>query len=404
MDSLLIKVIDENWLTTLVTIVTSSYIFLLGVPMLIAQTFLPEEIREMYSKRETTRKDVLKIKQLGVLALVYALMACVFNVLFPVLFIQNEAYTGHGKYVFIISYISFVVFLCIYSILLYAFLSKQLSNSNPRKNVIDAIIGEAKIYFSKNERVNPDDVADLQTIGKALSAGLKKSELLKGMASLVNHVLDSEHYKGGELDTLLKDVLAESFCHSNDSSSEANLNEALKICRKIRHKYNNENDYSLADINVLVGVIYKIANIALEKNYDNIFKISTDMLRLVRSERKLPENSFYLNKISHRCFKNGNYKFVTHEIRELHTIITKDKDDRNHLYTMLHYISWFYVDNEHMKEFSRIKVHEIKNTFTDSYITEAIRYFNDAHDYEAASRINVIKKKYFDLQNENGSS
>jgi hypothetical protein len=403
MDNVLLRVIDENWLTTLVTIVTSSYIFLLGVPMLIAQTFLPEEIRELYSKRPTTQKEVLKIRKLGIWALVYAVCAYFFNITFPYCFISKEPveYIHNGKLIFILVYSAFIFSLSVYAFFLYQYLSKQLFYSNPRTNLINAIVEEAKAQYDKSGRISRDDISDLETMGKALNAGLKKGELLKGIMTLVSHILDSEKtkYDGDKLEAIIRDVLGESFCHTNDSSNEANLKAALIICERIKESNELENEMKYVDTKALIEVVYKITNIAIEKNYETIFTKSSNILRSVRRTHRLPQNAMNLNRISHKCFENGDYVFVTQEISEFCTFIEEGKRDTHYIYTMLHYISRFYIGDEHMQDYSRKKYEKIKEMLDENHISDAIKHFRDNKNYEAASRINMFRRRYFQEPN-----
>lgn len=45
------QIIDANWLATILSTVFSLYIFLLSVPILFFQTFMPEDVRDIYNKR-----------------------------------------------------------------------------------------------------------------------------------------------------------------------------------------------------------------------------------------------------------------------------------------------------------------------------------------------------------------
>ena len=66
------NIIDPNWLATLLSIVFAIYIFLLTIPILFFQTFLPEGIREIYNARNRNRGDLSRINRLAIWVVVFA--------------------------------------------------------------------------------------------------------------------------------------------------------------------------------------------------------------------------------------------------------------------------------------------------------------------------------------------
>lgn len=397
-------VIDNNWLTTILSIAASAYIFLLGVPTLIFQTYLAEELREIYSKRETTKRNFLALRKLGVFLIGIIVVVLLGNVLIPIIYadILKEGWPDKlinykwGHKVFLSYYAIVCLALFVFSFFIYQYILNQLKVGNVSKQITHAVISEAKAYYIKHGTINRDDIQDLQILGKSFIASMKKKELLQELITFTQFILKSEKhthtYDGDKLKSLIEEVLIDAFCNTNDASSRSNLNLVLDICKLITNE--PDNDYLYIDRHAVALLADKIAHIALDKNYPYAYEQSFELLK------KLPNTSEMLFEICKKNYKNQRYDLIQQKIIALtkafkHT--EKEFLSESKIRHILCYLSWFLAGNEHMNFFAVQKIKDLIsiNIITDKVVTDSIIHFQNKADYDSARDINALHKTFF---------
>ena len=171
-------VIDNNWLTTILSIAASAYIFLLGVPTIIFQTYMPEELREIYIKRRDTSKSLSSLRRLGWLLFLMIFVVSLGNIVIPILCqdMGNPSVGHPSDWKF--DYILFLCYYCIvigllfrFSYKIYTYIMGQIKVGNVRKQIINAVMAEAYEYFEEHKQIRREDLQDFHVMGKSFSPG-----------------------------------------------------------------------------------------------------------------------------------------------------------------------------------------------------------------------------------------
>ena len=392
-------VIDNNWLTTALSIAASAYIFLLGVPTIIFQTYMPEELREIYIKRKETRKSLDSLKSLG-----FFLIGIIFVVTFGNIFLPLICYTEHSKPpknidqfcddygIFLCYYLLVFILFLLFAFKMYQYINKQINNGNVRKQIIKAVIIEATEYFNEHGKIRREDIQDLQVMGKSFSPGLKKKELLQELMSFSRYIIQSGSYTGDELNELIDDVLIEAFCYNGDTSSRSNISAILEICKQIPN--DPLQDMSYVDRSSMSRLVDRITHIAIEKNDKSLFFQSFELLK------KLPNTDDMVFEICKKNYKYERYDLVQQKIIYLaksfkHMPI--ENINHNKVRHMLCYLSWFFSGHEHMKHFTEEKIKELiaARILSNQILTDAIAFFQNKADYDSAHYINHLRTHFF---------
>ena len=392
-------VIDNNWLTSVLSIAASAYIFLLGIPTLISQTYMPEELREIYIKRKDTRKNLDSLRQLGFALIFLILVVTLGNIGLPLVwhnignpqFFNEEGLCNYGYCLFWAYYIFISTLLLVYAYFIYIYIMKQINVGNIRKQIIGAVISDAKNYYTIHNKINRDDIHDFQVMGKSFSAGLKKKELLQELLNFTRFIVNSNEYKGLDFDELLNDVFIEAFCYNSESSSSSNLATILDICKQIPN--DPLLDLSPVDRQRMAILVDKIAHIAIEKDYRNIFYQSFELLK------KLPNTDDMLFEICKRNNKIERYAFVQQKIIGLskNFRLAAENITENKVRHMLCYLSWFFLGHEHMQHFTEDKINELIDAriLSQRVFTDAITFFQQKADYDSAYSINKLRQHFY---------
>jgi hypothetical protein len=385
--------LDSNWLTAILGAAVSAYIFLMGLPSLFFQTFLPEEQREILSKRKLNTNTLLNLTKISWFLFLFIVVLLVGNITIPWFWKADSEYIY--KRIVVGYYLSTVALFVVFIKAGLKYVRNQLE-SNPSKLIIEGLVEETWKKYYEFGHLDNQDINDLQTLSKSLPAGLKKSDLLKHLDTLSRNIIacKKNSYHGDKFPALIGDVLKDGFCYTNESCSETNLQEIMSISENILNAYltsSKRNMFGEVDRDKLSELIPKIMLNALDNNFDRVAENGWDLVK------KIPENDPIIYKLCIRYFKIGNYAHVLLEAKEIVKDI-KNQEDSSRKHYALAYLSWFFCGNNQMKGVAKDKIDELlklKCLKYDDFVNAILQFRNKA-DFDTANTISRMKNELFE--------
>jgi len=404
--------LDENWLSAILGIVFSLFIFLLGVPTVFFQTFLPEDIRHIYNKR------IGKNEKKTIIFLCFIVIILTITVNHGIKFFLKEkldnSTNNPAEQEYIKSCIKFyyayvlIIFIAFLVFINRIFLRFIFVKENIRKKIVSKIIKDAKKNYLDNERIVPEDILDLKTLGKTSPQGVNKSYILDGIKDLLLFVLDINQvpvkpsrnifrflhktravckYDGEKLLAVIDTVLFETICKNVDDISEKNLRQAIEICRIIRQTQETCN--SLIDARALSTLLTRISIICIERNYYDLARESMELIF------KLPNDETNFYDINLKAFQKGKLVFISTAVAKIHNNFLRDPDKKEKinydamLHNMIAYLSWLFSFNNQSQSFARsfIKKAVHTNILNEAAIEKSRIHFYSVGDYYTAQAI-----------------
>lgn len=291
-------IVDANWITTILSMSFGLYIFVLGIPTLILQTFIPEEIRELYN-RVVLKGDIIGKKWYWVV------------ILFLIVVIEN-----HGLIEFILKHKNIHVGLYLLVISLLAFILSVIFSikiveedftkfKNLHKSLTKHVFEMAfEKYCSYNGYFQMESIEDLHSLANYYESRIDTHNLLESTKRLVTNVIEYSRYPydGKKLINIIEDVANETLNKPVTYSNKRCLSIAIDISKIIKNKCIENNIKSDVDLRAVRGYMFAVGIRAVELEFDAIltqvvdflFDSSdgrTDILRLCNKELELKKFS-----------------------------------------------------------------------------------------------------------------
>ncbi len=294
-------IMDPNWLGTVIEISITLFIFLLGVPALVFQTFVPGNLRKIYNER-IGKKYINSL-------FVYAFMILLF-LIFPanhgVYYILKNLFPSNYEVLVNIWYIVILILLIFFFIYAFWKFYEQLKHFsggsgegfNPRKDILREIINSCQKKYSSSEdaRISKGDYDDLVFLGKYFEKGKRTEIYIREFKKLIafilncpNHPYVGNNIKGAKLLEPLKICITNSL----DSADHGNIYDLLElfswfeseIFNKLRLEKSRtipiEDPLQFGDLNELIHISFEIGLIALsKKDNKNISKAISIFLKI----------------------------------------------------------------------------------------------------------------------------
>ncbi len=337
-----VSILDPNWISTLLSVISTLFIFLLSIPILFFQTFLPEDIRELYGKYSSTQ-HLRKFSLFKNLLLVCLVIFGNHGIIFIIKNFIVDSYCYKNTIIIIYYFIClfFLVYYCVYTYRY--FIDFVFKKEDVRKEVVRILV---KLVIEKYDKVKKIDnciIEEFSELGRSFSSGGNKAILLDGITQIVKHVTKNmnEHYDGEQLSKLLDSVLIQSITEDG-TLSEYNTIQIFSICDIIQRAYSKKllKDYdSSCTVKLLNNLIPNVLR------YERVSMIR----RIIEVLRKFDATHDNIYSICKRCFTSQIHSIVCLEISYLISLIRNQKEKRDNYEDNLMYvcafISWHHTSN-----------------------------------------------------------
>lgn len=414
------EILDSNWLSTIDSIVITGFVFLLGVPLLIFQTFLPEGVKDVFNKRNFIVRDFIVV---GILGFIGALLIFYYgnheqkqrlitehlneysgnpgvhnaNCCEPYKF-ENYIATGFALVttftVLAVGYFAWKIFSArrlrhkIVDYLIFKTVGLTWNRLERMKITRHLYLNQLKKRFSEGV---PDDVVDdFSIMGKSANLPVHKGIIISGIKKIVDYYCRFDTgYEGGSINGLIDRALLETVCYHPEHCNKKNFRDVLEIAETIL-KHNNESFYA-SEVSTL---LIKLARHAHEANFKK------EYMRCIMLLFSMPKGNVECFKLARYAWENNDFTSVIEEVLAIRKLLVTNEVPvlNGHFYNLCAYLSWFYQRNEQGKKFVMYYIQKLipENIITTKNLYSARNYFcAEMVDFDTAESIVKMEKDIF---------
>ena len=367
---------DSSYLQLIVEVSVTVYVFLLGLPVLVNQIFLPEDLRRM-SKRNYTGNvtwDVLVLTILLILILGIAYWGS----------LREEGYDYTT-----LDLIVTILFALMLGITL-AFLYRQLIRTQGyRAKIIEVIRKKILKQFRKSGTLDKAYLDDLEHLGIYSNRGMETENVIRALEDILNHILESDKdYFNNNALILLIDTLCHSVTNSVEPGSRANMVQVLTIYKSILMdlKSNSTPDNQRIRGNETLKIkdcTAKIAQTSIKLDYADMMPLVLNVLTLI------PGSSDKLFVIGILALEAKQFQVATNVLAE---IMDRDNKDKHTLYNYLGLAAHFHFAGPTARRLARrsLKINGIE--IDKSKIEKAMKHHFRQSNFATVDKLEELGK------------
>lgn len=307
---------NNDYIQLIVEVSVTVYVFLLGLPTLVNQIFLPDDLRRMSKKNymENTRWHL------------YALTGMLFGIL--ILAIPFKSGLSDKVRVWLVTFLFYAMLI---DTLVFLF-ANLIKSQGYRAKIIEKIKQMILRDYRKNKSIDPVFLDDLEYLGIFSKAGAETRIIIEALEC----VLTETYQKDGETfdnDILIRiiDILCVSVTNSVEPGSRENMVDVLTIFKSLLMDLSN---FSTQDNQLIYGnetrkikdCTFKIALTSLKRDYADMMPLVLNVLTLI------PRSSDKLFDIGILAMDKGQFQIATNVLAEI-----MDRDNKDYL-TMNNYL------------------------------------------------------------------
>lgn len=335
---------ENDYINLIVEISVTVFVFLLGLPILVNQIFMPDDLRRM-SKKNYNENIILQICALAVI--LFGIVAVAFTAN-----LAPEIDLGIDKGDLITAL--FVILL----VLTLGFLFFNMFKSQGyRSRIIQVIKTKIIKGIRKNAQLDPAFFEDLQYMGIYSKGGAETRNVIEALEEVLEHIMK---LRNGSFDSdgliSIIDTLCHAVTNSVEPGSKNNMIEVLTIYKGILMTLS---DYNTPENEVFYGnetrkikdCTTKIALSALKRDYGDMMPLVLNVLTLI------PRSSDKLFDIGRLALDSGQYQIATNVLAEI-----MDRDNIDYL-TMNNYlglVAHFFMSGESARQYAQRSLHTNK--------------------------------------------
>lgn len=317
---------NTDYLYLLVEVSVTVYVFLLGLPTLVNQIFLSDDLRRMSNKSYSGNSW-------GILSLLTFLLFCIVALAF---FSSQQDPLKTATLPFIIKckdYIGSGLFLAM-TIITARFLYTNLIQSNGyRSKIIGAIRKRILEEYIKNGGIQRSYFDDLEYLGIYSKAGAETRTFIEAVTELLNEMKTAPRdlYDGNESLTKIIEALCLSVTNLTEPGSRPNMIQVLEIYKNLlmdlSYHSTEENQLFFGnETRKIKDCTTRIALASLKKDYSDMMPLILNVLTLI------PRSSDKLFEIGVLALGKEQYRIATNVLSEI-----MDRDNEDYL-TMNNYL------------------------------------------------------------------
>ncbi|MFN0173602.1 MAG: hypothetical protein ACKVU0_03050 [Saprospiraceae bacterium] len=214
--------LSGEWVSAAIGIAITYAVFIMGVPALIFQTFIPEALRNMYNKRLMRRShQIFTIQILLILILLWIVNPKVGGL---------EGYgPANDALAYVIYGMTFLILLIGHAHLIWKFRTSQHIGKQLSKKIADSVLS----HFKEKKEIKNEDLEDLALLAVELPNGSIKNAFLDCIGQLIEDILSVADSKPEAINKAIGDIVEKTVDPSVTSSLEKtnaeNMKKALEV-------------------------------------------------------------------------------------------------------------------------------------------------------------------------------
>lgn len=328
---------ENDYINLIVEISVTVFVFLLGLPILVNQIFMPDDLRRM-SKKNYNENIILQICALAVI--LFAIVAVAFTAnLYP------SVDLGADKSDLVTALFAIMLILTLGFLFFNMFKSQGY-----RARIIQVIKAKIIKGIRRNAQLDPAFFEDLQYMGIYSKGGAETRNVIEALEEVLEHIMK---LRNGSFDSdgliSIIDTLCNAVTNSVEPGSKNNMIEVLTIYKGILMTLS---DYNTPENEVFYGnetrkikdCTTKIALSALQREYPDMMPLVLNVLTLI------PRSSDKLFDIGRLALDSGQYQIATNVLAEM-----MDRDNIDYL-TMNNYlglVAHFFMSGESARQYAQ---------------------------------------------------
>jgi hypothetical protein len=383
-----------EWMAEVASVAVTFVIFIMGVPALISQTFIPDPLRSVYRNRLDGKwKRVFIVQIAFLLILLFLSLPGVANCV-------AGSYWGEWLFAGLLLVISAFV--------LYSCARHLINNFKDSQNIGERLAGKivvnAKEFYNQHHSIEKTDLDDLGLLARELPLGTTKTVFLEETEKLLEYILD---YKGKKdmdsIGQILEKVVCPSINTDATKANEENIRKALDMLLLAYHKIHQDtaekNSYLIQKIG---GFIREIGIKVIQRGDLSSFMYATDKLSQIEGASK------EMYTLGDAALRHGYMPEAVAMVRNLSSRVRQQsaaadlpfhKDKRS--FSWLGLIARIYSKGGWARNFAErqltnlLKPLETQPEFMKSLFTDAQVHFYRHADFSTADAIQELQQKRY---------
>lgn len=372
--------LSNDYLYLIVEVAVTVYAFLLGLPTLVNQIFIPEDLRRMSRKNYTSNILVA-------LTIPSALVVAIIAVAFPVdmfQFIENEE-----SRMMIRDGLITVLFVAMLFFALRFIMIHLVKTQGYRFKIIEVIKGKTIDKYRKTGILDDAYLKDLDYLGMNSKPGAETRIVIDALEKLLEAVNENRRIgkDGGQFVTII-DILCNTVANSTEPGSRRNMIDVLTLYKSLLmgRTFRSAGSASLIYDNEILKIkdcTVKIAHVALKKDYSDMMPLVLNVLTLI------PQSSDKLFEIGLMALSRSQFQIPVSVLAE---IVDRDNEDSHKIHNYLGMAAHLYFSGPAARRYvaHSFKTHGI--TPTAKKITGAMEYFYNMSNFTTADKLGEMKR------------
>ena len=369
---------ENDYINLIVEISVTVFVFLLGLPILVNQIFMPDDLRRM-SKKNYNENIIFQICLLAVILIAIVAVAYISN-------IYGDIDLGFDKSDIVTALFGLLLILTL------GFLFFNMFKSQGYRAKITQVIKNKLIRgIKKTSKIDSAFFEDLQYMGIYSKGGAETRNVIEALEDILTFVMKQN---GGSFDSdgliSIVDTLCIAVTNSVEQGSKNNMIEVLTIYKGILMKLSN---YNTPENPVFYGnetrkikdCTTKIALAALKKDYADMMPLVLNVLTLI------PRSSDKLFDIGLLAMGRGQFQIATNVLAEI-----MDRDNKDYL-TMNNYlglVAHFYVAGESARQYALRSLQTNKVQINDEDAQSAKEYHYIMSNFKTVDYLSTFLKDF----------
>lgn len=373
----------SDYLSLIVEVSVTVYVFLLGLPILVSQIFLPEDLRRM-SKKNYATNLISQVLVLTLLLLAIILLAYPRTLFWMITFEEGQL-PGREKLITILFFIMLSLTL--------GFLYIHLVRSQGyRAKVINIIKKKLIRSYQRSGRLDPAYLDDMEYLGIYSKGGAETRIVIQALEELLKQIKAGSG-PGPNNDSLIQmvEILCNSVANSTEPGSRSNMIEVLAIYKgilmELKMSSTEENPLILGnETRKVKDSTYKIALASLKKDYPDMMPRVLNVLSLI------PGSSDKLFDIGLLALEKKQFQVATNVLSEM-----MDRDNRDYV-TMNNYfglVAHLYFSGGAARYCARRSMEKNQIKMTEENLKEAREYHYNLCNFPTVDLIEQLREKLF---------
>lgn len=399
----MIELLDSNWISTILSIAFTLVIFILGIPLLFIQTYVPENLRKYYLELPEYKSQVHLFKWIFLFLIAFILIFG--NQGMRYFFSVYCCYDNDGNCIECQSIIIAYYFVCLFIFLGLTIFSYTLFRKNTEKRLkVKQLILEYNFGRLSHLMNREHKMIEVITSCKPMindfyyfySEGIDKRSFFQHLYSFLFGIIRSESYTGKEIMLLIEDIFLDNYVHNYTERSNYELDKLVSFSVALSKK-----NCSTFDQTFFSDILIKQIAQNIIKSHTNIH-LYTSAIKALRS---LSARQTVFFDIYYVVFKAKYFTFLEQECIYLKMLIENSvgknlnqfqkaelKEITNNLCA---YVSWMYISSKSARE-KYLSIYIESGLLTVSAFQSAILRIIRLGKYDTADIIRVLMSEVFE--------